>query len=1064
MTQPNPFSMANSLEHLVNPKIVLGLTGYQVAVDIANVDTYYGRQLGGSTSSQEFQQAFIRQLGTTGLPSTQAFINQIGISGSSGSAFFNQIGSVDSRGDAYFDTVYWNNLVPYPSGGGGGTTFFNGPGISIEQNSSGVTLSADFQGIQGIQVNTPVSGPITIGYSAPVFLGSTGVNVSFANNIYRFSSSLGISGSQYIGVQQTGNTYTISYLGSQGGTGSSPITGISGAYAVFGASGLQSSTVLNSSNIVGPTGYVMLYSPNGPEYSNSLNLLEGQYPTLYTPFVESKFSNGILSLVPFTNQNYIESAGTNAKGFPLQISGKSGTRVLTKFDIPQGLVTINPNQNQANGYPSGVSVLDSDNISRDYFYGASGAAYNIYMWGGGGGGSVFPGGAGGFVKLENVIAGPVGITFNFSSNVSPGGGGNSLGLGIDNGSGLLAAAVVPGGGAGGLSGVGAAFGEPGGSYPGQGFSAGVTGGTGGIYSEFETNGTTGFVYRLGTTGVTAQSGIFENVQVTYGLIGNLSAGTKIIGYGVIPNVLGVTFATYYFPPGSTLIFQTDGITFENSAYSLIGVTYGILDLALPLSSLTGATLNRQADGGTFTIDTLRTDQEIENGYITGAFIGDGSGINQMLIGSTFSNLTTGLTLTVNYGTVFSDFGISGGIQIEFSGGLTFYLSRSLGSVLAPKINIIDPIFVVPNSIIQVQYQNTVSHGEDGVLAPAIGPTGSGYGFYTGGGGTAGGGGGAGSAIFLSGFTGITEPSSGTIPYADTYNLAGFWGFGGSGGQGGPSHYVIELISPGYQPNVLQVNGSETINGGLLINGYLSGSGNNSIYASNDITAVGALQSDRISVGSATRSGGAILGNDGSNFSLPVNFPAGLSGAASSFSGLVTTQGGITSGGPVTINSSGSPLTIGGSLYSFPPVGAIIMYGAAASPPGWLICNGSPVPVQYTELIALIGANLPDLRSRVPLGLGQGAGLTNYPTMFGSGGNENSTLPSHTHTINDPTHTHGILSQGGGFAAADGGNGNRANNNGTSSASSTGITINSAGSSATGTNLPPYLVVNYIIKY
>jgi microcystin-dependent protein len=143
-----------------------------------------------------------------------------------------------------------------------------------------------------------------------------------------------------------------------------------------------------------------------------------------------------------------------------------------------------------------------------------------------------------------------------------------------------------------------------------------------------------------------------------------------------------------------------------------------------------------------------------------------------------------------------------------------------------------------------------------------------------------------------------------------------------------------------------------------------------------------------------------------------------------------------------------------------------MYGGANTttpPSGWLWCTGGPVPPQYTNLISIIGNTLPDLRSRVPVGFGQGVGLINYPTMFGSGGNENSTLPSHTHTINDPTHSHGILSQGGGYAAADGGNGNRANTGGNSSSSSTGITINSEGVSAVGTNLPPYLVVNYIIK-
>ena len=150
----NPFSFENSLEHLVNTKITSGTTGYEVQVDLANVDTYYGRQLGGPTASQEFQQAFIRQIGTTGL-SGSAFFNQIGTTGSSGQAFFNQIGSSSSRGNGYFDTVYWNNLVPYPAGGGGGTTFFAGPGISIAQNVSGVTLSALIQVGSGLTLNNP---------------------------------------------------------------------------------------------------------------------------------------------------------------------------------------------------------------------------------------------------------------------------------------------------------------------------------------------------------------------------------------------------------------------------------------------------------------------------------------------------------------------------------------------------------------------------------------------------------------------------------------------------------------------------------------------------------------------------------------------------------------------------------------------------------------------------------------------------------------------------------------------------------------------------------------------
>jgi hypothetical protein len=231
--------------------------------------------------------------------------------------------------------------------------------------------------------------------------------------------------------------------------------------------------------------------------------------------------------------------------------------------------------------------------------------------------------------------------------------------------------VAPGGGAGGTGGVGAAYGESGGSYNGQGFSAinnGGTGGTGGIFSNSQTNGTTGFNYKVGPLGVTAQSGIFNNVQVTYGLTGYLSPGTTITGYGVIPNVIGPTFATYYFPPGSTLIFQTDGVTFENSLYSFTGITYGLVDLSnIDTSSLTGATFSRQASGGTATVSGLIYD--FQGGYIGGTFSGDGSGIDQMLVGATFPVGLTGLTLTVNYGTSFLDYGITGGIQIDFSGGL-----------------------------------------------------------------------------------------------------------------------------------------------------------------------------------------------------------------------------------------------------------------------------------------------------------------------------------------------------------------------------------------------------------
>src|SRR3954447_6125965 len=86
--------------------------------------------------------------------------------------------------------------------------------------------------------------------------------------------------------------------------------------------------------------------------------------------------------------------------------------------------------------------------------------------------------------------------------------------------------------------------------------------------------------------------------------------------------------------------------------------------------------------------------------------------------------------------------------------------------------------------------------------------------------------------------------------------------------------------------------------------------------------------------------------------------------------------------------------------------------AATPPPGWLVCDGSAVSRStFATLFGAIGTaygagdgsttfNLPDLRGRVPVGAGTGAGLT-ARTLGAAGGEENHTLsaaemPSHNH--------------------------------------------------------------------
>ena len=77
------------------------------------------------------------------------------------------------------------------------------------------------------------------------------------------------------------------------------------------------------------------------------------------------------------------------------------------------------------------------------------------------------------------------------------------------------------------------------------------------------------------------------------------------------------------------------------------------------------------------------------------------------------------------------------------------------------------------------------------------------------------------------------------------------------------------------------------------------------------------------------------------------------------------------------------LIAGGTLYADAPIGAIMPYGGATAPSGWLLCQGQAISrIDYSDLFKAIGTafgtgdgtttfNIPDLRESVP----KGAGLT-----------------------------------------------------------------------------------------
>jgi microcystin-dependent protein len=97
----------------------------------------------------------------------------------------------------------------------------------------------------------------------------------------------------------------------------------------------------------------------------------------------------------------------------------------------------------------------------------------------------------------------------------------------------------------------------------------------------------------------------------------------------------------------------------------------------------------------------------------------------------------------------------------------------------------------------------------------------------------------------------------------------------------------------------------------------------------------------------------------------------------------------------------------------PFIGMIVLYGLNFQPQGWAFCQGQLRSIANdTALFALIGTyyggdgqttfGLPDLRGRIPIGFGQGPGLSNHVIGEMAGAESvtlnSSQLPSHNHSF------------------------------------------------------------------
>ncbi|HEY5885869.1 MAG TPA: tail fiber protein [Pyrinomonadaceae bacterium] len=162
----------------------------------------------------------------------------------------------------------------------------------------------------------------------------------------------------------------------------------------------------------------------------------------------------------------------------------------------------------------------------------------------------------------------------------------------------------------------------------------------------------------------------------------------------------------------------------------------------------------------------------------------------------------------------------------------------------------------------------------------------------------------------------------------------------------------------------------------------------------------------------------------------------------------------------------------------PYIGEIRMFAGNFAPAGWMLCEGQTLPISENEtLFTLIGTtyggdgqstfNLPDLRGRVPIHQGSGAGSTF--ALAEQAGVESVTLT----TQQIPVHSHVQLCHSGGGATTPNPLNAVASPSDLSQYSTAGsdgsqmgtpaMLSDPTGGSQPHTNFMPYLCVNFIIS-
>ncbi|MFV0541099.1 MAG: phage tail protein [Aestuariibaculum sp.] len=180
---------------------------------------------------------------------------------------------------------------------------------------------------------------------------------------------------------------------------------------------------------------------------------------------------------------------------------------------------------------------------------------------------------------------------------------------------------------------------------------------------------------------------------------------------------------------------------------------------------------------------------------------------------------------------------------------------------------------------------------------------------------------------------------------------------------------------------------------------------------------------------------------------------------------------------ITFLSVLAVLLFGNTLYAQDAyLGDIKLTAITFNQRGWMSCEGQLLSIaQNQALFALLGTTyggdgittfaLPDLRGRVPVGVGQGTGLA-YKTQGEQSGSEMNTLsvsqlPAHTHSVNATT-TNGNQHEPTNHLPASTNLFDKEYSNVLPNTTMNANMIGSTGSNMPVNNMQPYTVVRYVI--